>query len=101
VYGIYIPYRYPLKEDLLSTTIMMALNTPINSARQFLRAEIEEEKKRDQENKENILKKQMENMTRDEMRKAEREIKKQKKIEADLEPERILKEEMDIVKRRV
>lgn len=79
----------------------MALNTPINSARQFLRAEIEEEKKRDQENKENILKKQMENMTRDEMRKAEREIKKQKKIEADLEPERILKEEMDIVKRRV
>lgn len=28
-------------------------------------------------------------------------MKKQKKIEADLEPERLLKEEMDIAKRRV
>ena len=31
----------------------------------------------------------------------ERELKKQKKIEADLEPERLLMEEMDIAKRRV
>lgn len=29
VSGIYVPYRYPFREDLLSTTIMMALNTPI------------------------------------------------------------------------
>jgi len=40
-------------------------------------------------------------MTKDEQRKIEREMKKQKKIEADLEPERLLKEEMDITKRRL
>jgi len=43
----------------------------------------------------------MENLSREEKRKIEREEKKKKKIEADLEPERILKEEMDITKRRV
>ena len=43
----------------------------------------------------------MQNLTKEEQRKIEREMKKQKKIEADLEPERLLKEEMDIAKRRV
>lgn len=43
----------------------------------------------------------MENMSKEESRKVERELKKQKKIQADLEPERLLKEEMDISKSRV
>ena len=43
----------------------------------------------------------MENMNKEEQRKMERELKRQKKIEADLEPERLLQEEMDIAKRRV
>ena len=101
VYGLYLPYRYPFKEDLLASTIMMALNTPVNGARQFLLADLAAEKKRDQENKENLRRKQMESMTKDEQRKADRELKKQRKIEADLEPERVLREEMALVKRRV
>lgn len=40
-------------------------------------------------------------MSKEEKRKIEKEIKQKKKIEADLEPERLLKEEMDITKRKV
>ncbi|CDW75335.1 UNKNOWN [Stylonychia lemnae] len=103
VVGGYFQYRYPFKEDLLSKTIMMALNIPINNPNQILQLlpQNEEERQKETENKENILKKQMESMSREEKRKVEREIKKQKKIEADLEPERLLKEEMDLTKRRV
>lgn len=43
----------------------------------------------------------MAQMNRDQLRKKEREIKEAKKIQADLEPERILREEMDIIKRKV
>ena len=32
VTGAYVLYKYPFKEDLLPTTIMMALNVPIRSA---------------------------------------------------------------------
>jgi hypothetical protein len=31
VSGAYYNFKYPLKEDLLSTTIMQALNIPINN----------------------------------------------------------------------
>jgi hypothetical protein len=43
----------------------------------------------------------MSQMNRDELRKKEKEIKLKKKIEADLEPERVIKAEMDVVKRKV
>lgn len=40
-------------------------------------------------------------MNRDQLRIKEKEIKAKKKLEADLEPERVMKAEMDIVKRKV
>lgn len=40
-------------------------------------------------------------MTREEKRKLEKAEKEKKKIEADLEPERLLKEEIDLTKRTV
>lgn len=40
-------------------------------------------------------------MSREEQRKVDRQIKEKKKIEADLEPERILREEIDMIKRKV
>lgn len=40
-------------------------------------------------------------MNRDQLRKKEKELKEAKKVEADLEPERILREEMDVIKRKV
>jgi len=43
----------------------------------------------------------MEEMSKEERRRIERETKKQKKIEADLEPERLLREEMDLIRRKV
>lgn len=99
VVGGYFPYKYPFREDLLPTTIMMALNVPINNVENFLPKNKEEEIK--EEDKENLLKKQMESLPKEEQRKLEREIKKQKKLEADLEPERLLREEMDLTKRKI
>ena len=40
-------------------------------------------------------------MNRDQLRKKKKEIKEAKRVQADLEPERILREEMDLVKRKV
>ena len=79
---------------------MMALNIPIRDVDSLRPRDLEEEK-RAQEDKENRLKAEMAQMTRDQLRKKEKEIKEAKKIEADLEPERILKEEMDVIKRKV
>jgi len=100
VTGIHLPFRYPLREDLLDSTLMMALNIPIRDVDSLRPRDLEEEK-RAQEDKENRLKAEMAQMTRDQLRKKEKEIKEAKKIEADLEPERILKEEMDVIKRKV
>lgn len=43
----------------------------------------------------------MAEMNRDQLRKKEKEIKEAKKVKADLEPERVLKEEMDMIRRKV
>jgi hypothetical protein len=43
----------------------------------------------------------MEQMSKEEKRKVEKDIKLKKKIEADLEPERILQNEIDLIKRKV
>ena len=102
--GGYFPYRYPFKEELLQTTVMAALNIPIYNPEQQILSKLPEyklEREREQEDKENRLRKQMENLTKEEQRKIERERKKQKKLEADLEPERMLNEEMETVKRKV
>ena len=32
VSGLYLPYRYPIREDLLDSTLMQALNIPIRDA---------------------------------------------------------------------
>jgi hypothetical protein len=100
VNGIFLPFRYPLREDLLDSILMMALNTPISNIEQVKPRDFEAEKK-EQEDKENQLKIEMSQMNRDELRKKEKEIKLKKKIEADLEPERVMKAEMDVVKRKV
>eukprot|EP00349_Pseudokeronopsis_sp_Brazil_P004444 CAMPEP_0202961792 /NCGR_PEP_ID=MMETSP1396-20130829/5874_1 /ASSEMBLY_ACC=CAM_ASM_000872 /TAXON_ID= /ORGANISM="Pseudokeronopsis sp., Strain Brazil" /LENGTH=207 /DNA_ID=CAMNT_0049681889 /DNA_START=471 /DNA_END=1094 /DNA_ORIENTATION=- len=93
--GQFIPFRYPLKEDLLPSTLMKALHVPIKDIQFLLSKPIEEEK--DEKNKENMF----EGLTREEKRKLEKDIKNQKKIEADLEPERILNEEISAEKARV
>jgi hypothetical protein len=100
VTGVYFPYRYPFREDLLPTTLLAALNIPIRDPEALRPRDIEAEKK-EAEEKENRLKRQLAELTSKEQRKHEREIKQQRKIEADLEPERLLKHEMDIVKRKV
>ena len=79
---------------------MMALNTPISNIDQVRPRDLEAEKK-EQEDKENQLKIEMSQMNRDQLRIKEKEIKQKKKIEADLEPERVMKAEMDVVKRKV
>lgn len=78
---------------------MRSLNTPINKNALFLSPE---QTKEEYENKENErVNKVNENLTREEKRKIEKEEKHRKKIEADLEPERLLREEIDITKRTI
>lgn len=90
VTGIYLPFRYPFREDLLDSTLHLALNVPVSNVESLRPRDLVAEKKETEE-KENRLKKQMEEMTKDEQRKIERELKHKKKIEADLEPERVLR----------
>lgn len=90
VTGIYLPFRYPFREDLLDSTLHLALNVPVSNVESLKPRDLVAEKKETEE-KENRLKKQMEEMTKDEQRKIERELKHKKKIEADLEPERVLR----------
>ena len=98
--GTYLPFRYPFREDLLDSTVMMALNVPIKDIDSIRPRDLDAEKK-DQEDKENRLKSEMAEMNRDQLRKKEKEIKEAKKVKADLEPERVLKEEMDMIRRKV
>jgi hypothetical protein len=98
--GLYLPYRYPFREDLLATCLMPALNVPLRDL-EGLKPRDAEEERRELEDKENRVRRQMEQMSKEELRKLERENKQRKKVEADLEPERALKAEMDIVKRKV
>ena len=98
--GTYLPFRYPFREDLLDSTVMMALNVPIKDIDSIRPRDLDAEKK-DQEDKENRLKQEMAEMNRDQLRKKEKEIKEAKKVKADLEPERVLKEEMDMIRRKV
>ena len=90
VTGIYLPFRYPFREDLLDSTLHLALNVPVSNVESLRPRDLVAEQKETEE-KENRLKKQMEEMTKDEQRKIERELKHKKKIEADLEPERVLR----------
>ena len=62
--GIFLPFRYPLREDLLDSILMMALNTPISYIEQVRPRDFEAEKK-EQEDKENQLKIEMSLMNRD------------------------------------
>jgi len=79
---------------------MMALNVPIRDIDQLRPRDLDAEQKA-LEDKENRLKAEMAVMNRDQLRKKEKEIKEAKRVQADLEPERILREEMDIIKRKV
>lgn len=79
---------------------MLALNVPISDIESLRPRDLEAEK-REKEDKENKIKAEMAQMNREQLRKKEKEIKEKKKIEADLEPERVLREEMDRVKRKV
>ena len=90
VTGIYLPFRYPFREDLLDSTLHLALNVPVSNVESLRPRDLVAEQKETEE-KENRLKKQMEEMTKDEQRKIERELKHKKKMEADLEPERVLR----------
>ena len=90
VTGIYLPFRYPFREDLLDSTLHLALNVPVSNVESLRPRDLVAEQKETEE-KENRLKKQMEEMTKDEQRKIERELKHKKKIVADLEPERVLR----------
>ena len=50
--GIFLPFRYPLREDLLDSILMMALNVPVSNLEQVRPRDLEQEKK-DAEDKEN------------------------------------------------
>ena len=93
-------YRYPFKEEILSQTIMLALNRPIHAAQEILPRDIAAEEAKAQKEKEKKLK-ELEDVPKEEKRKWEREEKKRAKMEADLEPERLLRDEMAIAKARV
>jgi hypothetical protein len=58
VSGFYLPFRYPFREDLLDSTMMLALNVPISDIDSLRPRDLEAEK-RDQEDKENRLKAEM------------------------------------------
>jgi hypothetical protein len=45
VSGIYLPFRYPLREDLLDSTLMMALNVPIKDIDSIRPRDLDAEKK--------------------------------------------------------
>jgi hypothetical protein len=73
---------------------------PVNDVEKLRPRDLAKEKA-EAEDKENRLRQQMEEMSKEERRRIERETKKQKKIEADLEPERLLQQEMDLIRRKV
>ena len=74
VSGFYLPFRYPFREDLLDSTLMLALNVPISDIDSLRPRDLEAEK-REQEDKENRLKAEMAQMNREQLRKKEKEIK--------------------------
>ncbi len=45
VSGIFLPFRYPLREDLLDSILMIALNTPISHIDQVKPRDLEAEQK--------------------------------------------------------
>ena len=53
--GTYLPFRYPFREDLLDSTVMIALNVPIKDIDSIRPRDLDAEKK-DLEDKENRLK---------------------------------------------
>ena len=55
VSGTYLPFRYPFREDLLDSTVMIALNVPIKDIDSIRPRDLDAEKK-DLEDKENRLK---------------------------------------------
>ena len=53
VSGFYLPYRYPFREDLIDSTIHLALNLPVSNVESLKPRDLEAEKKEteDQENR--------------------------------------------------
>jgi len=99
IQGHYLNYRYPILESALEQTLQRAINYPLSDAGILLpkpQSEIDAENLAQQE-----LEKKVSAMDSKERRKYENEKRRKERIEADLESERLLKEQVNYQKRLV
>lgn len=97
--GHYFNYRYPILESAINQTLVKALNIPIKDVSFLLpkpQHEIEKEKQAQLE-----LEARIAAMDTKEKRRYDAEQRRQERLKADLESERLLKEQMDFTKRLV
>ena len=99
IFGHYFNYRYPIRQEFIPQTLKEMLNRPVWTVgtlfpkNKFELEEIEEQKLAEV--------KRIEALEPKERRRYEAEKKRKAKIEADLEPEKILREQIEITKRQI